>query len=77
MHMEENQLDSAPIGRERLGNAVTSFTGGVEPSSFAAAGDRTLVHLNSSFSSFSTVLGSPPDSQKKEAYSTKGLGQRD
>ena len=44
---------------EGLGTDVTTPTGGVEPSSFAAAGDRLPVHLNSSFST--ACPGNPQD----------------
>ena len=48
MHMEEHQPESACTGCGGLG--IDDFTSieGVEPSSFAATGDRSLVHLYSS-----------------------------
>ena len=48
--MEENHSESAASGSGGLGADDTTLIEGVGPSSFAAAGDRLLVHLNSSFS---------------------------
>ena len=46
--MEDNQPESVATGR--LGTDDTTLIEVVDPSSFAAAGDHLLVHLNSSFS---------------------------
>ena len=48
--MEENQLGSAATGSGRLRADSTTLLDVVEQSSVAAAGDRLLVHQNSSFS---------------------------
>ena len=50
MHVEENQTEPAATGGGSLGTDVTSLTVGVEPSSSAAAGDRSLTNLNKYFS---------------------------
>ena len=55
--VHQNQPESAAIGCGELGTDVTILMEGVEPSSFAAAGDRLLVHLNSSCSV--VCLGDP------------------
>ena len=55
--VHQNQPESAAIGCGGLGTDVTILMEGVEPSSFAAAGDRLLVHLNSSCST--VCLGDP------------------
>ena len=55
--MEEHQPESAAAG-----TADTTLIDGVEGSSFAAAGDRLHVHLNSSFST--TCLGIPRQHHK-------------
>ena len=50
MHMEETQPESGAIESGGLGTDDTSLCEGVDPSSSAAAGDRLLGHLHSSFS---------------------------
>ena len=50
MQMEEHQPGSAATGRGGMGTDDTTLIERVEPSSFVAAADRLLVHLNSSYS---------------------------
>ena len=50
MHMEESQSESAATCSGGTGTDDTTFIEVVEPSSFAAAGDRLLLHLNISYS---------------------------
>ena len=40
MHMEDNQLESAATGSERVDTDGTTLIEGVEPSSFRAEGDQ-------------------------------------
>ena len=47
---KKNQPGSAATGSEGLGTDDTTLIEGVEPRSFAAAGDRLPVHLDSSAS---------------------------
>ena len=47
MHTETNQPGSAAAGSVRMGTDDTVLIERVELSSFVAAGDRLLVHLNS------------------------------
>ena len=48
--MEDYQLGSVATGSGGLGTDDTTSINVVEPSPFVAAGDRFLLHLNSSFS---------------------------
>ena len=50
MHLEENQSESAATCSGGMGTDDTTLIEVVEPSSYAAAGDRLLVHLNISYS---------------------------
>ena len=65
MRMSENQLGSVATGSGGIGTHDTTLIERVELSSFVAGGDRLLVHLNSSYSSYSTAcLGDSPENQK-------------
>ena len=60
--METTQPGCAAAGSEGMGTDDTTLTERVEPSSFVAAGDRLLVHLNSSLQY--CMLWRYPDSRK-------------
>ena len=53
-----------------MGSDDTTLFGGEEPSSFAAAGDSLLVHLNSSFG-----IASPGDPQATPKGSNVSVGE--
>ena len=50
MLVAENQRDSAVAVGGGTGTDATAFIEGVQPSSSVAAGDRLILHLNSSYS---------------------------